>query len=313
MDVPVSRRTLLTTTASVAAGLTGALAVAAPTPADEPFSYSLNFSTIRGQKKSVPEMIDIAARAGYTCIEPWVRDVEQYGKNGGSLADLRKRIDDHGLKVVSSIAFAEWIVDDDARRARGLEQAKRDMDTLTQIGGIRMAAPPTGATQQPGLDLMKAAERYRALLEVGVKMGVVPQLEVWGFSRNLSRLGEVAYVTVESRHPQACMLLDVYHLYKGGSDFEGLRLLSGAAMHVFHVNDYPASPPRATINDGDRVYPGDGVAPLGRILKDLHATGFRGVLSLELFNKTYWEQDALEVARTGLEKTRAVVRAALRA
>jgi hypothetical protein len=32
-------------------------------------------------------------------------------------------------------------------------------------------------------------------------------------------------------------------------------------------------------------------------------------LSLELFNETYWKQDALEVARTGLEKMRAVVKA----
>jgi hypothetical protein len=32
------------------------------------------------------------------------------------------------------------------------------------------------------------------------------------------------------------------------------------------------------------------------------------MLSLELFNRDYWKQDALEVARTGLQKMRAVVR-----
>jgi len=82
-------------------------------------------------------------------------------------------------------------------------------------------------------------------------------------------------------------------------------------MHVFHMNDYPAKPPRADITDAARVYPGDGVAPLTQILRDLRATGFRGVLSLELFNPTYWKQDALTVARTGLDKMRAAVRASL--
>ena len=55
--------------------------------------------------------------------------------------------------------------------------------------------------------------------------------------------------------------------------------------------------------------PGDGVAPLKEILRELRRIGYRGVLSLELFNRDYWKQDALTVARTGLEKMKAVVRA----
>jgi sugar phosphate isomerase/epimerase len=75
-------------------------------------------------------------------------------------------------------------------------------------------------------------------------------------------------------------------------------------MHVFHINDYPADPPRASIGDADRVYPGDGIAPLATILSTLRATGFSGALSLELFNRDYWRDDALEVAKTGLAKMR---------
>ena len=50
-------------------------------------------------------------------------------------------------------------------------------------------APPAGATRKPGLDLMKAAERYRALLELGDEMGVVPQIETWGFIQESSPAG----------------------------------------------------------------------------------------------------------------------------
>ena len=112
--------------------------------------------------------------------------------------------------------------------------------------------------------------------------------EVWGFSKSLSRLGETALVAIESGHPSACILADVYHLYKGGSGFAGLRVLGSAGLQVFHMNDYPANLPRTKITDADRIYPGDGVAPLVPILRDLHALGFRGMLSLELFNRTYW-------------------------
>ena len=42
------------------------------------------------------------------------------------------------------------------------------------------------------------------------------------------------------------------------------------SMEIFHINDYPGEPSREEIADKDRVYPGDGVAPMNQILQDLH-------------------------------------------
>jgi sugar phosphate isomerase/epimerase len=227
------------------------------------------------------------------------------------LKELGKRIQDRGLTVASAIGFSEWIVDDADRRKKGLEDARRSLDVVQQIGGKRIAAPPAGATNQAGMDPLTIAERYRALLEIGDKIGVVPMAEMWAHSKPLHRLGDAAFVAIESGHPKACVLADVYHLHKGGSGFGGLHLLGPAALQIFHMNDYPADPPRERISDSDRVYPGDGVAPLKAMLRDLRQLGFQGVLSLELFNREYWKQDALNVARTGLEKMRAVVAASM--
>lgn len=303
----LSRRDMLSAVTLSAGAALATQSLAAETSTKEPFRYCFNTSTIRGQKLPITEVVDITAKAGYSGIEPWIRELDAYVMSGGSLADLGKRIRDQGLTVESAIGFAEWVVDDDERRKKGLETAKRDMDMLVQIGGKRIAAPPAGATDVSGMDLLVLAQRYHALLEVGRQAGIVPQVELWGFSKTLNRLGQVMLVAVESGHSQACVLADVYHLYKGGSDFSGMRLLGGDTMQVFHVNDYPANPPRSEIKDANRVYPGDGVAPLGPLFRDLYKIGFRGALSLELFNPDYWQQDALTVARTGLEKTRASV------
>jgi len=314
--LPTSRRELLVNTAAAlgAAALASAPAVApaaAPDrPADEPFGYCLNTSTIREQKLGIVAEVELAAKVGYHAVEPWIRQLDEYVKEGGSLKDLGKRIAGLGLTVESAIGFAEWIVDDDARRAAGLEEAKRNMAMLVEIGGKRMAAPPVGAQKLTDMNLFKIAERYRALLELGDEMGVVPEVEVWGHSQTLGRLGEAVFVAVEAGHPQACLLPDVYHIFKGGSDFHGLKLVNGAAIPVFHLNDYPASPSREEQTDAHRVYPGDGVAPLAQIYRDLYAAGFRGFFSLELFNRDYWQQPAEVVARTGLEKMRSSIRAA---
>jgi sugar phosphate isomerase/epimerase len=304
----VSRRELLT----LGLGATAATALGEVRASEVPMTsarvrYCLNTSTVRGQKLDLAALVELASKSGYDGIEPWIGEISSWRDAGGKLADMKKRIADEGLAVESAIGFAEWIVDDPQKRRAGLENAKRDMDLVAQIGGTRMAAPPSGATKEKMTDLAAVAERYAALCQVGESIGVVPQLEVWGFSATLSRLGETAYVLAECGHSSACLLPDVYHIYKGGSPFEGLEILAGQAVHVFHMNDYPADPPRATIDDSHRVYPGDGVAPLDRILNTMLANGFNGALSLELFNKSYWEQPAEVVARTGLAKMRAAV------
>ena len=278
----------------------------------DPFIYCLNMSTIRGQiqsqKLDLAKQCDIAIQAGYKGIEPWMNHVHQYKEAGGSLKDLGRKLNDAGVTVESAIGFAKWIVDDDAVRAKGLEDAKRDMDAIAQLGGTHIAAPPVGAHKGGDkLDLFKAAERYSDLLKVGDQTGVIPMVEVWGFSKNLSRLGESVFVMVESGHPKACLLPDVYHVFKGGSPFEGLAQLSPDAIPVFHMNDYPGNPPRTEMNDSHRVYPGDGIAPLTKILAPLTKGAKPIALSLELFNRDYWKQDPLKVAKTGLAKMKAAV------
>ncbi len=316
MSDVLTRRTWL-------AGTAGGLAMAstrsrAKQPAAAPFRFCLNTSTVRdaaGKSRPILELIDIAAKAGYDAIEPWISEINDYASAGGSLKDLKKRIADAGLVVPDAIGFAEWIVEDAGRRKKGLEQARRDMDRVRQIGGTHLAAPPVGATggaskrddpkfTQPIVDLLAAADRYRDLLKLGESMGVTPIVEVWGFSKTLKRLGEVVLVAAECGSPDGCVLPDVYHLYKGGSDFAGLNLLSASAIGIFHVNDYPKIG-RDKIADADRVDPGDGIAPLKDVFATLRAMGYRGYLSLELFNRGYWKQNPLQVAKTGLAKMKA--------
>ncbi|MEM6841043.1 MAG: sugar phosphate isomerase/epimerase family protein [Bacteroidota bacterium] len=313
LDATCSRRAAL-------AGLVAAPSTLAANPvsfsknstsAEPDFLYCLNVSTLRGQELGVVKELEVAAEAGFDAVEVWINGLQAYLDSGDSLPDLRKRIDDLGITVASAIGFAQWIVDDDSVRQQAVEQLKREMDMLAQIGCARIAAPPMGATKEPGLDLMKAAERYRTILELGDSLGVIPQLEVWGFSANLHRLGQTMFVAVESQHPKARILPDIYHLYKGGSEFNGLKLLSGSAIEIFHINDYPAQPSRDQMDDSYRVYPGDGVAPVTEVLQDLRKTGPDKILSLELFNKDYWQQDALTVATTGLRKMKDSVAEAL--
>jgi 2-keto-myo-inositol isomerase len=284
-----------------------------PPSTSSPFEFCLNTSTIRGAQLPLSREIEIAAAAGYRAVEPWIEEIERHLGSGGSLADLRRKIEDLGLSVAGAVGFAQWIIDDPQQRAAGLERMKHDMELVAGIGGRHIACPPIGAHEsghaRPQLDVI--AERYRALLDLGRQTGVTPVLELWGFSQTLSKLSELLYVAAATADLDTRLLLDSYHLHKGGSGFTGVSLVNGAMLPVFHINDYPASPPRAQIDDSDRIYPGDGVAPLNVLFQTLLSIGFRGFLSVELFNREYWKRPAEVVAREGIEKTRAAVSRAI--
>ncbi|MDW8079159.1 MAG: sugar phosphate isomerase/epimerase family protein [Thermoguttaceae bacterium] len=323
----IDRRTALAATVcGLSLGLQGASAPSqtqqTPTGASEaaggqvssdrvPFILALNTGSIMGYKLDVPAQVDLAAEAGYGGIEFWLRDIERFVQSGGRLEDVRKRLEDANLVVVGGINFNAWAAEDDKQRQSALETFRRDMEWIAALGGKAIAAAPAGIFQPPPVDLGRVAERYRVLLELGRQFGVVPQLEIWGASANLRRVSEALFVAAEAGHPDAQILLDVFHMYKGGSSPEALRLIHGPCMTNFHLNDYPAQPERETIRDSHRVFPGDGVAPLAKIITSLWEIGFRGALSLELFNQEYWKKPPLEMAREGLEKMKKVVTEAL--
>ena len=300
----ISRRTALSSMAFGSFGLAAPLQLQGRTTVKPSrFRYCLNTSTISGNNPGLLKYAEIASRAGYDGIEVWVRDVQAALDSGHSLSSLRKHMEDHNIRVESAIGFAPWL----SPGKEGFEQMKREMEMLAGLGCKRIAAPPAGLDAGTVLDLFKAGETYRKLLDLGRETGVMPQLEFWGSSPVLWHLGQVLMMVAAADDPDARILPDVYHMFRGGSGFHALKMLDGGLIEIFHMNDYPAGIPREKQKDADRVYPGDGNAPMAQILGDLKNMGGEKVLSLELFNPGYWKEDPLKVAKTGLEKMRSLV------
>jgi len=262
------------------------------------FKYCLNTSTISGcGEYSVVDYIHIAGEAGYDGVELWMGDIQKYLEQGGGKADIRAALSQHKLIFENTIGFAPWLAG-----AAGTEAMRADMELLAELGAKRIAAPPVGYKDKKPLDLLKVGKQYKNLLEIGRETGVMPQLEFWGASDIFWHLGQAMMVLTATGDEDARLLPDIYHLFRGGSDFAALDLLNGRYIEVFHMNDFPGNKPRLDQTDADRVFPGDGVGPVKNVLSYLSAAGGDKVLSLELFNRSYWQRPAQEVAEEGLEK-----------
>ncbi len=298
------RHAIKTATVTSGVALLGPLGLANEKRSDDKFKFSLNTSTISGQKLGIEKYIDIAARAGYDCIELWIGDLKAYVGKGGSLRALKKLMDDSKIPAVNAIGFAPWMTDDDEQRKAGFNQMREEMEMMASLGCTRIAAPAAGVNT-PNPDLYKVGERYKELLALGRETGVTPQLEFWGASV-FFHIGQAMMAVAVANDPGVRILPDVYHLFRGNSGFESLKMIDGSMIEIIHMNDYPGNIPREKMEDKDRIYPGDGIAPLKQILTDLKNMKGPKILSLELFNREYWKQDPLLVAKTGLEKMKMV-------
>ncbi len=106
----------------------------------------------------------------------------------------------------------------------------------------------------------------------------------------------------DAADPDACLIMDPFHILRGGSPLADIALVPGDKVAIWHWNDVPGTKPVGQQSDADRVLPGDGVGPLQEIERLALQQGYQGFVSLELFNPALWQRDPEEVARLGMEK-----------
>lgn len=267
-------------------------------------TYCLNTSTIRPAK--LLDKIRIAGECGYGAIELWNDEMDEALRSGVSMSDIVKALSDYGLSVPSVIAIHNWMTTHGEEYRKALDEAKRRMEQAAQVGAKRIVATPP-VRIECALDMRLAADRYNELLEVGRRIGVLPAVEFLGFSEAVHRVDQAWEIVKLSSASDGSVILDTFHLYRGGSSLDDVPDLTGEFIAILHFNDVPAGIPRENLTDADRVYPGDGILPLRQIVKDVMERGYSGAISLELFNRELWERDPKEVAQVGIEKMRAIV------
>lgn len=265
-----------------------------------PWPICLDTATIR-TANGLEEMVNIAIEAGYDAIEPWDGDLIKYEEEGGNLKELGKKIRDAGLFVPSMIGLWGCIPKNEEEFQESLTATRNRLRMASDIGCEFAQAIPNNVGEN--YDNAFVASCYKRILEIGIKEYNVKPALVFVKMFPLKTMGQAMAVALDTDHPEARIIPDIYHMYISEGGFEGIKKLNGDAFAIFQFNDAPSGMEIKDMQDKHRVYPGDGMLPLPQILKDLKAIGFNRCISLELYNPEYHKQNLLEVAKTGLQKT----------
>jgi 2-keto-myo-inositol isomerase len=268
--------------------------------------FGLN-SWTTGEAASAPTDVRVAAAAGYQHIELRDGKLERHMAAGGSLADLRERIAEAGLRVLS----VNTLDDSTLHEGERLEALVERCHTLAAwaaaldcpqviIGPSYLSDGRRDVEAIRGRTVEALARHAAAAAEHGVRIA----FEYHGYAGcSINNLADARAVLDMLGDARVGLVIDAFHFYVGNSSFDELERFDGARIFIAHLADVDHAD-RATLRKPNRVLPGDGVLPVRDLIGCLRRAGYRGPYSLELFNEALWALDPMIVAKRGLRSMR---------
>jgi 4-hydroxyphenylpyruvate dioxygenase len=226
------------------------------------------------------------AKAGVRAVEVDIAKVQEFAKTE-SVAAAKRLMDDLGVRPVSSSNHLGFVDATEAQLQSGgasLDTLKGKLEIVQAIGCDRIVCPSTSTGNKTLDDYKRGAENLRAGGELAKSYGVTLMLEFTKTSTLAGTLPSALTLVRDANHPNVRMMLDTFHFWAGQSKFEDLELLRDGELAHLHFEDIPADPPREMLGSQQhRAFPGEGSAPLRRIIEVLKRNGYSGPASLEIF------------------------------
>ncbi len=267
------------------------------------FVYGLHTITVR--TTPLFQTCELAAQVGFQALELHDETLDRFIKEEGSIDDLLVLRDDLNLQFVSLRFPNDWAQHDQIAGTPAAESLNRSFELASRL------ACPILSLSPPRFPVVadRAAQLYAEIAAIGRGFGVRPALEFSGLIRSGDlRTFSGVHATVEAAScPEEAVVLDIFHLVRGGGDIEDISRIRADQLATVHLNDMPGTPVRSLQDDTHRVMPGEGKLNLQRVIDQLQAIEYEGPVTLEVSADRYWNQDPHEVIRRGYFRMRTLL------
>lgn len=294
----LNRRNFMTLSAGFGALVAGATSMA-PARAADGSGLIVCMHGITSSEHDFRTTVEGWARAGIKAIEPDLAKAREWEAVHGK-GSARKLIDDLGLVPYSSTNQL-YLDESGPRRDEAIEDLKWKVEMAQSLGADRLVIPSTASEVHTLADYDQLYENLYQAAEIAKPHGIALMLEFTRLSKLVATLRTSLHVVRTMNHPNLKFMVDVYHLWAGPSKFDDLDLIEPGEIHHVHFADTPAQPPLEVAEQKDRAFPGEGIAPLQRILDKLVEKGYNRALSLELFDMDIRRSDPFAVASKGID------------
>lgn len=243
------------------------------------------------------EKLDAATRAGFDGVEIFENDLLTFD---GSPADVREMCAELGLTITAFQPFRDFEAMPDAARSRNLDRAERKFDVMEQLGAellLVCSNTQAAAIDDDGRAAADLAEMAARADRRGLRIG----FEALAWGRHVRTWGHAWRIVQRADHPALGLIVDSFHTLALRDDPSGIAHVPADKLFFVQLADAP-------LLDMDvlnwsrhhRSFPGQGALDVAGFLRAVHACGYAGPLSLEVFNDEFRAAPARLTARDGL-------------
>jgi 2-keto-myo-inositol isomerase len=271
--------------------------------------FGLN-SWTTGDRADVLTDLRVSAEAGYQFVEWRDHKIEQYLAAGGNLESLRGLVAKAGLQVLSVNTLDGSTYTEGAAQEELLARCRTLCGWAQALGSPYVIVGPSylpAGSASPRAIHDHAVDSLSQYSEAAAEYGVRIVFEFHGYAHcSINNLAAAMAILEDVDDARLGLVVDAFHFYVGESRLDDLEGLHPSRLCIVHLADVDDAD-RKTLGKPNRVFPGEGVLPLGPLIESLKRTGYEGPYSLELFRPDYWAMDPLLVARRGLESMKRFV------
>jgi 3-dehydroshikimate dehydratase len=246
---------------------------------------------------SLVDKLEAAATVGFDGVEIMESDLLTFD---GSPADVRRICENLGLAIDIYQPFRDFEAMPEPQRSRNLDRAERRFDTMQELGtDLVLVCSNTHAAALD--DDARAAADLGLMAERAGRRGLRIGYEALSWARHVRLWRHAWNIIQQAGHPALGLIVDSFHTLALNDDPSGLADIPGDRIFFVQLADAP----RLTMDvlswsRHHRNFPYQGDLPIEGFVRAVLASGYRGPLSLEVFNDNFRSAPARMIARDGL-------------
>jgi 4-hydroxyphenylpyruvate dioxygenase len=230
------------------------------------------------------EKLQATAAAGFTGVEIFESDLLSFN---GTPKDVARMVAELGLKIVTFQPFRDFEGMPEPQRSRTFARAERKFDLMGELGcDLLMICSNVAPDSLGGVD--RAAADFHELGERAQKRGIRVGFEALAWGKHISDYRDSWEVVRRADHPAIGLTLDSFHIFSRKTDLKAIRSIPGDKIVLVQLADAPwLDMDVISWSRHFRCFPGQGDFPLIDFMDAVSATGYSGLLSLEIFNDQF--------------------------
>jgi 4-hydroxyphenylpyruvate dioxygenase len=246
---------------------------------------------------TLPEKLEAAAAIGFDGVEILENDLLTFD---GSPADVRSIARGLGLDITCFQPFRDFEAMPEPQRSRNLDRAERKFDVMQALGAELLLVC---SNLNPAAidDDARAAADLAELADHAQRRGLRVGYEALAWGRHVNRWRHAWRIVQMADHPALGLIMDSFHTLAVQDNALDLGNVPAEKLFFLQLADAPAlSLDVLSWSRHFRNFPGQGQLPVADFLRAVLAAGYRGPLSLEVFNDEFRAASARLTARDGL-------------